>query len=149
LAILPELALAEEFIKYGSFCHIISTKPAYLFQNLDPHYFIIHQRSVDVGVKHNENLTVDMERTVSSLLELLSKRNEIIAREVKFLHQEKIDCVIADVPFLVSEFGAYCQLPVYAVTNFEWHYIYSSLLTNNNIINSQTEFTNPVTLNLY
>lgn len=139
-------ALAEEFIKYGIFCHIISTKPAYLFQNLDPHYFIIHQRSVDVGVKHNENLTVDMERTVSSLLELLSKRNEIIAREVKFLHQEKIDCVIADVPFLVSEFGAYCRLPVYAVTNFEWHYIYSSLLTNNNIMNSQAEFTNPVTL---
>ena len=139
-------ALAEELIKYGIVCHIISTKPAHLFQNLDPHYFILHQHSVDVGVKHSENLTVDMDSTVSSILELLFQRNEIMEREVEFLRQEKIDCIIADVPFLVSEFGAYCQIPVFAVTNFEWHYIYNSLLTNKHILSSQTEFSNPVTL---
>ena len=83
---------------------------------------------IDVGVKHSENLTVDIKRTNNSLLELLSKRNEIMEREIEFLRREKIDCIIADIPFLVSDFAAYCHIPVFAVTNFEWHFIYSSLL---------------------
>ena len=121
-------ALAEELIHYGVFCHIITTKPAFLFQDLNPHYFVLHNRAIDVGVKHSENLTVDIKRTINSLLELLSKRNEIMEREIEFLRREKIDCIIADIPFLVSDFAAYCHIPVFAVTNFEWHFIYSSLL---------------------
>ncbi|MEN6445783.1 MAG: hypothetical protein ABFC98_07035 [Candidatus Cloacimonas sp.] len=120
-------ALAEELINYGVFCHIISAKPAYLFNNLNPHYYVLHQRSIDVGVKHKEDLQVDLEKTVSSILDLLSQRNEIMEQEIEFLRREKIDCIIADVPYLVSDFAAYCQIPVFAVTNFEWYYIYKSL----------------------
>ncbi len=70
---------------------------------------------------------MNITETVNSLLELLYSRNEIMEREIEFLRQEKIDCIIADVPFLVSDFAAYCNIPVFAVTNFEWHFIYQSI----------------------
>ena len=132
-------ALAEELIHYGVFCHIITFKPSFLFQNLNPHYFVLHQRAVDIGVKHNENLKVDITKTVNSLMDLLSKRNAIMKREIEFLRREKIDCIIADIPFLVSDFTSYCHIPVFAVTNFEWHFIYSSLLADKENIESKKE----------
>ena len=120
-------ALAEELIQFGVFCHIISDKPAYLYANLNPHYYTLHPRKIDGGVKHSKNLNVNITETVNSLLDLLYSRNEIMEREIEFLRQEKIDCIIADVPFLVSDFAAYCNIPVFAVTNFEWHFIYQSI----------------------
>ena len=120
-------ALAEELIQFGVFCHIISAKPAYLYANLNPHYYTLHPRKIDGGVKHSENLKVNIMGTVNSLLDLLSSRKEIMEREIEFLRQEKIDCIIADVPFLVSDFAAYCNIPVFAITNFEWHFIYQSV----------------------
>lgn len=120
-------ALAEQFISLGVYCHIVSEKPKFLFKNLNPEYSSQHFRSVDVGVKHGKNLTVDLIQTKQSILRLMGDRDKIIAREVSFIRECDINFIIADVPFLVSEIAVYAKIPAYAVSNFEWWYIYSDL----------------------
>lgn len=123
-------ALAEELLNFGVFCHIISAKPAFLYNNLDPNYFSLHNRSLDFGVVHGPNLVVDKEATISKMLKLLSMRNEIMEQELEFIRKEQIDMIISDAPFLCFDFASYAEIPAIAITNFEWHYIYKNLFAD-------------------
>ncbi len=120
-------ALAEQLETFGVYCHIISEKPAFLFTNLSNRLTSIHRRSVDVGVKHGDNLVVDLPNTKRSLLQLMGNREQIVAQEVAFVRNVGVDFIIADIPFIVAEIATYAQIPVYAVSNFDWYYIYSIL----------------------
>ncbi len=120
-------ALAEEFIRYGVFVFIRSARPDFLFNRLDPNYF--HQESVvtDVGVKHGEELVPDLVQTRKALLTQLHHRMEIVESEVQFLREQRVDLVISDLPFLVVEACTYARVPVFAVSNFDWLFIYERL----------------------
>ncbi len=120
-------ALAEELCNIGVFCHIIYMRNPFLFGNLNPTLSKMHQRALDTGVKHGQNLCSDLIATKQAILDLLSRRNDLIATELKFIREEKIDLIISDAPYLVSDIAAYASIPVYCVTNFEWHFIYSDL----------------------
>ncbi|MDY0151323.1 MAG: hypothetical protein RBS43_03530 [Candidatus Cloacimonas sp.] len=120
-------ALVEELIQYGVFCHIVSKKPDFLFANLDQNYFAQYKRSIDFGVVHGPNLTVDKEATISKLLDLFSRRNELMALETEFLREKKIDLVVCDAPYMCFDFAAYTDIPAIAISNFDWHHIYSNL----------------------
>ncbi len=123
-------ALAEEFIRYGIFTHIRSARPDFIWQGLDPNYSEIHKYACDVGVKHGRNLAPDLEATKSALRGLMGQRLDIVQREVEFLRREKIDLIIADIPWLSVEAGTYAGVPVFAISNFDWLFIYDGLLGN-------------------
>lgn len=120
-------ALAEQFISYGIFCHIVTCRPEFLFTGLDKHYFRIYPRAVDTGVKHGPNLVSDLEATKKAIVHLLANRNLGLETETAFLRENKIDLIISDAPYLVSDFATYTGIPVFAVTNFDWHYIFQGL----------------------
>ena len=120
-------ALAEEFIRFGIFVHIRSARPEFLWRGLDPNYSEIHAQATDVGVKHGTNLAADLEATRAALLDLMGQRLQIVEREVEFLRSEKIDLIIADVSWLAVEAGTYAGVPVFAVSNFDWVFIYERL----------------------
>ncbi|MCB5247545.1 MAG: hypothetical protein LHW57_05925 [Candidatus Cloacimonetes bacterium] len=120
-------ALAEEFIRFGIFVHIRSARPEFIWRNLDPNYSEIHPHACDVGVKHGKNLAPDLEATRSALLALMGRRLDIVEREVEFLRREKIDLIVADIPWLAVEAGTYARVPVFAISNFDWLYIYAKL----------------------
>lgn len=120
-------ALAEEFIRFGIFVHVRSARPDFLWRDLDPNYSEIHHHACDVGVKHGTNLSADLEATRTALLTLMGQRLEIVEREVEFLRREKIDLIIADIPWLVVEAGTYAGVPVFAISNFDWLFIYERL----------------------
>lgn len=121
-------ALAEELIKFGVHCHIICDKPAFLFNNLDKNYFTLHKRGLDFGVVHGPNLSVDKDATILKLIDLLSRRNEIMETEVSFLRSNKVDLIIGDAPYLASDIAVYADIPVFNISNFDWYHIYSGLL---------------------
>lgn len=120
-------ALAEQFIRFGIFTHIRSARPEFLWRTLDPNYSEIHPQACDVGVKHGKNLGVDLEATRTALLDLMGRRLEIVEEEVDFLRREKIDLIIADIPWLSVEAGTYADVPVFAISNFDWLFIYERL----------------------
>jgi hypothetical protein len=120
-------ALAEQFIAYGAFVHIRSAKPDFLFQRLDPERYRKEDVVCDVGVRHGRNLATDLEATKGALLGLFGKRREIVEREVEFLRRERVDFIVSDIPFLVAEAAGYARIPVFAVSNFDWLFIYDRL----------------------
>ncbi len=123
-------ALAEQLISFGVYCHIVSEKPAFLFSNLEPQYFTQHLRSVDSGVKHGQNLVVDMEATKNGIIDLMGDRNRILTEELEFIRREEINLIISDAPYIVSEVAQFASVPVFTVTNFDWYYIYCDLFKN-------------------
>ncbi len=120
-------ALAEELGRFGVYCIIRTTRPDFIFDRLNPHSSEMSSCSLDFGVKHGQNLVPDLALTKEQLLSLFHNRQEIVAHEVDFLRAEKIDLVITDVPFLVIEACQYARVPVFAISNFDWVYIYKGL----------------------
>lgn len=120
-------ALAEELISFGIFTHIRSARPGFLFDRLDANYSEFHPQACDVGVKHGKNLASDLDATRQALLDLMGQRLDIVEREVEFLRREQIDLVIADIPWLPVEAATYAQVPVFAISNFDWLFIYERL----------------------
>jgi len=121
-------ALAEELNRFGVFVHLLSDRPKHLFANLNPNLSSVEDMSMDFGVRQYSNLDCDIERTKSGLFQLMSERAEILDRETDFIRQEKIDLIIADIPWLAIEVGAYSRIPVFAISNFDWLFIFSDLL---------------------
>lgn len=123
-------ALAKEFNRFGIWTEIRTNRPNFLFSDLMPNHARLSVAELDFGVVHAEMLKTDLDRTRSALLELFSRRTEIVEREVQFLREQHIDCVVADIPFLIFEAASYAGLPVLAISNFDWHYIYSEIFAN-------------------
>ncbi|MDP2173377.1 MAG: hypothetical protein Q8M98_07680 [Candidatus Cloacimonadaceae bacterium] len=123
-------ALAEELTKFGIFVQIRSAKPDFLFNRLDPLFSAKSAAVIDAGVRHGDQLAVDLPATKCALLDLMDRRLDIIDSEVEYLRREKIDLVIADIPFLAVEAATYAGIPVFAVSNFDWFYIYKELFAN-------------------
>lgn len=128
-------ALAGDFIKFGIFVHIRSGRPDFLFGNLDPAYHRKDDVICDFGVISGENFELERSTTQNVLFELMGKRLEIIQREVEFLREEKIDLIISDIPWLVVEAGTYANIPVFAISNFDWLYIYKRIFASEKDMN--------------
>ncbi len=120
-------ALAEEFNRFGIFTHVRSARPDFLFRELNPALSCKEDAICDVGVRHTKNLLPDLAETRSAILEIMNRRLEIIEREVEFLRRERIDLIIADIPWLPVEAGTYSGIPVFAISNFDWLFIYERL----------------------
>ncbi|MDD2332590.1 MAG: hypothetical protein PHI68_08065, partial [Candidatus Cloacimonetes bacterium] len=88
-------ALAEEFIRYGLLCHVRSNRPEFIFGNLNPHYHSLSDAGIDFGVRHNHNLVPEKELTRQDLLDLMDRRPELVAQDVRFLKEQEIDFVVA------------------------------------------------------
>jgi hypothetical protein len=121
-------ALAESMISFGVYCHIVTEKPSFLFGNLDQRFSKLHHRKIDTGVRHGANLQTDLTGTIKGIMETLSNRNDIVAKEVDFIREFNIDLIIADAPYLVVDVSKYSGVPVFAISNFDWYFIYSNLL---------------------
>lgn len=127
-------ALAEEFIRFGVFVHVRAAQPGFIWRNLDANFSRIHPVACDVGVKHGHDLTPDLESTKSALLGLMGQRGRIIEREVEFLRAERIDLIVADIPWLAVEAGTYAGVPVFAISNFDWLFIYARLFQGDAVL---------------
>ncbi|HPS38068.1 MAG TPA: hypothetical protein PL124_01505 [Candidatus Cloacimonadota bacterium] len=120
-------ALALELNKFGIFTFIRTDRPEYLYDNLSTGFYSVSISRTDFGVVHGSQLITDLEATRSRLLKLMSQRLEIIDQEVSFLRENEIDLVIADIPFFICEAASYAGIPVFAISNFDWFFIYHEL----------------------
>jgi len=120
-------ALAHEFISLGIQVRIRSTRPDYLFSEIDSPFCSKDDIRNDVGVVHQQGLVTDLAATRDTLLRLMSSRSTIVEREVIWLRKESINLVVADIPFLIIDACTYAGIPVYCVSNFDWSFIYERL----------------------
>ena len=103
---------------------MVTTAPRWLLESYIDGDFIQRQRPFDVGVIQSDSLTMDKETTLAKLNEIRAKERSIIASEVNFLRQNKVDLVLADIPPLAARIAKYAEVPCWMLSNFGWDFIY-------------------------
>nr|MDJ0676860.1 glycosyl transferase [Calothrix sp. MO_167.B42] len=69
-------------------------------------------------------LTMDKQATLEKLREIRKNQNSIIASEVNFIRQNRVDLILADIPFLAAKIAKAADIPCYMMSNFGWNLIY-------------------------
>lgn len=82
------------------------------------------ETAIDAGVLEQGARHQDMEGTLARYAEILDQREAIMKRETAWCAEHKISVIVSDIPPLASEIGAAAGIPVVAIGNFSWDYIY-------------------------
>ena len=96
---------------------------ARMFANLGPH---VHYApvAIDRGAIEIDAMRIDWPATLAQVRELIATKDALIAAETRFIQQNGIRLIIADVPFLAGYIAQAAGVPCYAQCNFMWDWIY-------------------------
>ncbi|MBW4636008.1 MAG: glycosyl transferase [Iphinoe sp. HA4291-MV1] len=103
---------------------MVSTAPRWLLECYIEGDFIHRPRAMDLGVVQADSLTMDKAATLEKLLEIKKNQNSIIASEVNFIRQNRVNLILADVPFLACEIAKVAEVPCWMMSNFGFDFIY-------------------------
>lgn len=102
---------------------IRSKAPKILFESL-PSSVKFYDTKIDVGTVEKDIFSVDVEETQILYSDFIDSKNEIIEKEKDFVSSEKIELIVSDIPPIASDIGKTLKLPVIALGNFSWDFIY-------------------------
>jgi hypothetical protein len=103
---------------------MVTTAPRWLLECYIEGDFIQRPRAIDLGVVQADSLTMDKAATLEKLLEIKKNQNSLVASEVNFIRQNRVNLILADVPFLACEIAKAADLPCWTMSNFGWDFIY-------------------------
>lgn len=103
---------------------MVTTAPRWLLESYIAGDFIQRQRAFDVGVIQSDSLTMDKQATLEKLQQIRSQERSIIAGEVNFIRQNKVDLMLADIPPLAAKIAKAAEIPCWMLSNFGWDFIY-------------------------
>jgi hypothetical protein len=103
---------------------VVTTAPRWLLESYLPGEFIQRPRTLDVGVIQRDGITMDKAATLAQLQAIKSRQTQIIAGEVNFIHQNRVQLVLADIPPLAATIAHQAQVPGWMISNFGWDFIY-------------------------
>lgn len=105
---------------------MVTTAPRWLLESYIKGDFIHRPRAYDLGVIQADSLKMDKSATLEKLLEIKKNQDSIVASEVDFISQNRVDLILADIPFLAAEIGKAANVPCWMISNFGWDFIYRS-----------------------
>ncbi|MDJ1170731.1 glycosyl transferase [Roseofilum sp. BLCC_M154] len=103
---------------------LVTTAPRWLLESYLPVDFIHRPRGFDIGVIQSDSLTMDKEATLEKLQHIRKNERSIIAGEVNFIRQNRVDLVLADLPSLAVDIAHSAGIPCWMMGNFGWDFIY-------------------------
>ncbi|MBD2694128.1 glycosyl transferase [Anabaena catenula] len=103
---------------------LVTTAPRWLLESYIKGDFILRQRAFDLGVIQTDSLTMDKSATLAKLKEIKKNQNSLIASEVNFIRQNRVNLILADIPFLAAGFAKAANIPCWMMSNFGWDFIY-------------------------
>ncbi len=103
-----------------------TTAPQWLLQSYVSGDFIYRPRVFDVGVVQSDSITMDKQTTLERMEEIRSQQNQIIAEEVEFIRQHKVQLILADIPPLATAIAEAAGIPCWMMSNFGWDFIYGA-----------------------
>ncbi len=80
--------------------------------------------SFDIGMVQLDSIRVDVDETFRRVAALCEGWGGLVSEEARFLQQEEVDLVVADIAAIPMEAGRQAGIPVVAVANFAWDWIY-------------------------
>jgi hypothetical protein len=102
----------------------VTTAPRWLLECYIEGDFIHRPRAFDLGVVQADSVTMDKAATLAKLREIQKNQNSLIASEVNFIRQNRVDLILADIPFLAAGFAQAVGVPCWMMSNFGWDFIY-------------------------
>lgn len=102
---------------------ITTTAPRWLLESYIQGDFILRPRAFDLGVIQSDSLTMDKTATLEKLRDIQKNYRSLIASEVNFIQQNRVDLILADIPFLAAGFAKAANIPCWMISNFGWDFI--------------------------
>lgn len=103
---------------------LVTTAPRWLLESYIEGDFILRQRAFDLGVIQIDSLIMDKPATLEKLREIRKNHKSLIASEVNFIRQNRVNLILADIPFLAAGFAEAANIPCWMIGNFGWDLIY-------------------------
>jgi hypothetical protein len=98
--------------------------PGFIRNRLTREPDFIRAGSFDVGMVQLDSVRVDVDASLEKVQRLVANRAGLIESEKAFLASSGARVVVADIPAIPIEAAAQLGLPVIAVGNFGWNWIY-------------------------
>lgn len=103
---------------------LTTTAPRWLLESYIEGDFIHRPRSFDIGVIQPDSLTMDKAATLEKLQHIKNNQRSLISSEVNFIQQNRVNLILADIPFLAAQFAKAANIPCWMMGNFGWDFIY-------------------------
>jgi len=103
---------------------LVTTAPRWLLDSYMEGDFIHRPRAFDLGVVQSDSLTMDKAATLEKLRHIRDTQRSLIAGEVNFIKQNRVNLILADIPPLAAPIAKAAGVPCWMVSNFGWDFIY-------------------------
>jgi len=103
---------------------LVTTAPRWLLESYIEGDFIHRPRALDLGVIQADSLAMDKDATLAKLREIQKSQRSLIASEVNFIRQNRVNLILADIPPLAAQIAKAANLPCWMLSNFSWDFIY-------------------------
>jgi hypothetical protein len=103
---------------------VVTTAPRWLLEAYLSADFIHRPRQLDIGVVQSDSLTLDPAATLTALEQLKSNASELIKAEARFIRDQGVALVLADIPPLATQIAKAAGVPCWMMSNFGWDLIY-------------------------
>ena len=126
--ILNALYAARPELKIG----LVTELPeAFLRARLNDRRIAIRQAAFDVGMIQQDSVQVDVAATLEAIEQVYSRERELVVREQALLEQHRVRLVVADIPAIPMDAAKRAGIPVVAIGNFGWNWIYEPFVAQN------------------
>lgn len=103
---------------------LVTQAPRWLLESYMAGDFVVRSRAFDVGVVQSDSITMDKLATRSKLEDIKKRQRSIVAGEVDFIRQNRINLVLGDIPPLAAPIARSAGVPGLMMGNFGWDFIY-------------------------
>jgi len=99
-----------------------------IFEELGKTNIHLERVELDPGAIERDLFTIDQEATAAAVRQSIARRDKVVASELPFLKQTKVELILADIPFLAGDIAEAAGVPIVGITNFTWDWIYEPYL---------------------
>jgi hypothetical protein len=104
---------------------VVTTAPRWLLEEYLSGEFVYRPQRLDIGVVQSDSLTFDKEATFQELKALRAIAPELIETESRFIREQGIPLILADIPPLSTQIAKAAGVPCWMMSNFGWDLIYT------------------------
>jgi hypothetical protein len=104
---------------------VVTTAPRWLLKEYLSGEFIYRPQRLDIGVVQSDSLTFDKDETFKELTALRAIAPKLIETESRFIREQGIPLIFADIPPLATQIAKAAEVPCWMMSNFGWDLIYS------------------------
>lgn len=103
---------------------LVTSSPRWLLESYLTRDFIHRHAVLDIGVIQSDSLAMDRAATLEKLEQLRLQEQRLVAGEVNFIQQNRINLVLADIPPMAASIARAAGIPCWMSSNFGWDFIY-------------------------